>query len=112
MSWKEKLHPMMSRMHEEVLLDLQLKGRHPMVDKPFCVEQTKPDLYFEKERLAVYLDGEQVHEKRVEKDELLREKLTKFYKIKVMSMTYKKYSKKGKKEIVKKIIEELESEKK
>ena len=107
--WKNKLHPMMSRMHEEVLIDLQSKGHHPMVDKPFCVEQTLPDLYFEKERLAVYLDGEQVHEKRVEKDELLRGKLAKFYKVKVMSMTYERYSEKGKREIVKRIVDELES---
>lgn len=103
---------MMSRMHEEVLLDLQLKGHHPMVDKAYCVEQTKPDLSFEKEELMIYFDGEDVHKNRLEKDELLREKLRKFYHFKILSFPYRRYSVTKKNEIVKRIIDELESEKK
>ena len=57
--------------------------------KPFCLLSTKPDFYFSDINYAVYLDGEQVHRNREEKDLELRRLLKKRYGCKIRVITYK-----------------------
>jgi len=108
MTWKEKLHPTVSRMEHEVLIDLHKRGVHPLTNEEFCLLTTTPDYYFPNKRLAIYLDGEHVHFKRQERDKELRTLLQKRYGIRVLSIQYKRYSKKEKNRIVKQILEALE----
>lgn len=103
---------MMSRMEEEVLISLQARGYHPMINKSYCLEDTRPDESFEQEGIMVYFDGEQVHKNRQEKDQVLREKLEKRYRFKVLSFPYKRYSDSKKDEIVEAIIAEIEAKRK
>ena len=56
--------------------------------KPFCLQQTTPDFYFSDVNLAVYLDGEQVHMNKEQKDTELRRLLTKRYGCIVRSYSY------------------------
>jgi very-short-patch-repair endonuclease len=71
---------------------------------------TTPDIYFPEKRLAIYIDGVQVHVKRQEKDETLRELLAKRYGVKVLSIPYERYSKRELERIVNTIMEELRDE--
>ena len=107
MSWLERLHPAVSRMEQKVLLALHEKGQHPIAHKQFCLLYTEPDYYFPDQHLAVYLDGHEVHRKREERDTELRELLAKRYGIRVLTISYKRYSKKAKREIMKQILEAL-----
>jgi very-short-patch-repair endonuclease len=57
--------------------------------KQFCLQSTKPDFYFADVNLAVYLDGEQVHRNREQKDQELRDKLEERYGCTVRSYSYR-----------------------
>lgn len=108
-SWPNRvarMHPQVSRMEEAVFLALNEKGVNVQSQEEFCVKSTRPDFYFPKQRLAVYLDGEQVH-KHPEKDEALRELLTKHHGIRVLSLTYSSFTKEQQEEILSQIMEEI-----
>lgn len=110
MSFQHLMHPKHSKIEWEILEDLAKEDLHPMMDKSFCVLSTTPDFYFPNERLAVYVDGEKVHLNRQDKDEWLRELLAKRHGVKVLSIPYKRFSKRKSREIVEKIKEALQKE--
>jgi len=62
---------------------------HVITQKEFCLLSTKPDFYFPDVNLAVYIDGEQVHQKRETKDLELRRLLKKRHGCTVRSYSYK-----------------------
>jgi len=68
--------------HDETIPDI-------LTQKEFCLLSTKPDFYFPTVNLAVYIDGEQVHKNREEKDEELRRLLAKRHSCTVRSYSYK-----------------------
>jgi len=102
------MRPSISRMDEGVYIELQKRGINCEFQRSFCVQVTTPDIYIPSKRIAIYLDGEEVHAKRKERDEALRELLAKRYGIKVLSIPYKRFSKKELKRIVNEILEAIE----
>ena len=108
MSWRERLHVSPSRMEQEVLIALDNRGVYPLTDKEFCVQSTKPDFYFPDQRLAVYLDGP-THLGKEERDEALRQLLSKRYGVKVLSIPYNRYSKSERGRIINAIMEALKT---
>jgi very-short-patch-repair endonuclease len=112
-SWTDrqaKMHPNHSKMEERVLSLLVDKGIHNIVqDRHFCVKETVPDFYFPDKNLAVYLDFEETHKNRQDKDEQLREWLTKCHGIRVQSLPYDTVSQKETDRLVKAILEEVSS---
>lgn len=105
---KARMHPSVSKMELAVLEELLRLGVPCITQHTFCVQATTPDIYLPKHRIAIYLDGEKVHENRVERDEALRELLAKRYGIKVYGFTYKRFNRKTLKEIVSQIKELIE----
>src|SRR4030042_5937220 len=71
MSWKDKLHPSVSKAEIEVFKELSrlrlTKGM--VIQKSIILRQTIPDFLWLNKRKVVYLDGDIVHKKQVEKDE-------------------------------------------
>ena len=111
LSWperKELMHPKISKMEEAIRLRLEEKGIRFQAQTEFCLQATRPDFYFPNENLAVYLDGEKVHQKREAKDEFLREKLQKHHNIRAIGIVYKDNSKKSEDEIFEKIVSVLQ----
>lgn len=108
-SWRDRkarMHPQASKMEEALLLALNQKGLHPERDRQFCLRTTIPDFYFPHKNLAVYLDGEQVH-KHPEKDQALREQLSKRYGIRVLTIPYASFTKTVQDEILQQIVKEV-----
>jgi len=102
---KARMQVPVSRMDEAVLVELQRLGIPFEAQKEFCLQSTTPDVYLPNKRIAIYLDGEKVHRKRDERDEALRELLTKRYGIRVISIPYKRFSKSELKRVIEKIKE-------
>ena len=108
LSWKDRKARMqmpVSKMEEAVRIKLEEKGLHPETDREFCLQSTKPDYYFPNKNLAIFLDGADVHRKRQDRDQALRELLTKRHNVKIVSLTYTAYSEAQKDEIVNRIME-------
>lgn len=101
---KATMTPQVSKMEESVLVKLERKGLHPEVQKQFCLQSTMPDYYFPNKNLAVYLDGE-VHKGREDRDEALRELLTKRHGVSVVSISYEGTSQAAEDIIVSRIVE-------
>lgn len=97
-------------MEREIREALNNAGHYPMTGKDFCVLSTVPDFFFPRvvNGLAVYLDGAEAHRKREERDQEIRELLTKRYNIRVLPIPYEKYSKAEKERIFKEILEAIE----
>lgn len=97
MSWKRFVDHDISVSVAEIRLACKLQevsltgelGLRFERQKEFCLLSTKPDFYFSDVNLAVYLDGEQVHRNREERDFELRELLKKRYGCTVRSYSYK-----------------------
>lgn len=104
---KAVITPQVSRMEEAVRIALTEKGFYPETDRQFCLLTTMPDFYFAKSNLAVYLDGEKVHRKRQDKDQYLRQLLTKRYDIQVLSLSYSRFNKTELDEILHQILEAI-----
>jgi very-short-patch-repair endonuclease len=96
-SYEHKLGTMKvqhSKMEETILQLLLEKGVTPVqTDRSYCLVSTIPDFVFPQQNVAVYLDGKEVHEKREDKDEKLRELLSKRHGMKVVSIPYESQSK-------------------
>jgi len=101
---KSRMQSAISRMDEAVYIELQKRGVNCLFQREFCVQSTVPDIYIPQKRIAIYLDGEKVHAKREDRDEALRELLTKRYGIKVLSIPYKRFSKREVERIVNEIL--------
>jgi len=108
---KQMMHPKVSKMEEAVALALTRKGVAFEQQREFCVRSTKPDFYFPHQNLAVYLDGEEAHKKRVDRDNFLRELLTKRYGVRVLGLTYRDNTQKSKDEILQKVLDEVNTQK-
>ena len=105
MSWKERMRQSISRMDMEIPKRLHKMGiRNFEMQKSIPVYTTIADLYFPKQKLAVYFDGEDVHKSRhrIERDQMLRDAL-KQRGYRVLELRYKKFSEKT----VKKFIDEI-----
>lgn len=109
-SWSERearMHPKESKMEEAIFLKLIDKGLRVASDREFCVLSTKPDLYLPDHNLAIYLDGEEVHKNREERDTELRILLKKRHKTEVLSLTYTAYTDTQRNQIFTQIMEEI-----
>lgn len=112
-TWPERkamMHPKVSKMEEAISLALTEKGVAFEQQREFCVRSTKPDFYFPHQNLAVYLDGEEAHKKRVDRDNFLRELLTKRYGIRVLGLTYRDNTQKSRDEILQKVLDEVNTQ--
>jgi len=88
---------------------LNSEGFYPITQKPFCLKHTIPDLFFPNINLAVYIDGEQVHRNKEQKDEELRRLLSKRHGCTVRSYSYKSpITKKRLQEIIAQIINDVD----
>jgi len=101
---KSRMQSAISRMDEAVYIELQKRGVNCEFQREFCILSTIPEIYLPEKRIAVYLDGEKVHAKRKDRDEVLRELLSKRYGIKVLSIPYKRFSKREVERIVNEIL--------
>ena len=73
MSYKDRMHPQVSKAEIEVFKALSVKGLTGgmVTQKPIILKSTVPDFCWLNKRKAVYLDGKQVHssDKQKERDE-------------------------------------------
>jgi very-short-patch-repair endonuclease len=97
-----QMQPQHSRIEESLLLKLQETGLHPITDKEFCIQSTTPDFYFPDKNLAVYIDGK-VHEGKEERDQTIRELLTKRFGVKVVSISYENFTQEETERVLKEI---------
>jgi hypothetical protein len=106
--WRKHAKPV-SKAELEIQAALGKEMLFPLTQHPFCLQQTKPDFYFPGVNLAIYIDGQQVHQKREAKDEELRRLLEKRHGCIVRSYSYKApLTKKRLREIVEHIIDDYE----
>jgi len=87
-SWEQRkaqMSPQHSKMEVALAVKLQGMGLAFETDRSFCLQSTTPDYFFDKQHVAVYLDGP-VHEGKEDRDEALRELLTRRYGIRVVSL--------------------------
>ena len=115
MSYRDKMHPRVSRAEIEVFKELSKNGftRGMVTQKTIVLKSTVPDFCWLNKRKAVYLDGKQAHSKDIQKerDEEIRDLLEK-KGWRVLRLSYDPpITKKELKEIVKKIKEFIESDK-
>ena len=109
MSYRERMNVKVSAAEIAIHQRLNRKGLFPMTQKPFCLQQTIPDFFFPGVNLAIYIDGEQVHRNKEEKDQELRRLLNKRYGCKIRSYRYKAPITKAKlQKIVATIIDDVE----
>ena len=104
---KAVMSPQTSKMEETILIKLAKKGLHPEAQKEFCLQRTRPDYYFPKHNLAVYLDGP-VHKGREDRDEAIRELLQRRCGVKPVGIAYEGTSQTAIDEIVNRIVEAVE----
>lgn len=109
-SWtqrKAEMQPQHSEMETTIQTLLMEKGVTPVqTDRSFCLLSTTPDFVFPKHNLAVYLDFTETHQKREDRDEKLREMLTKRHGMRVVSIPYKSNSKQEAERILAEIVKE------
>jgi very-short-patch-repair endonuclease len=101
------MQPQHSNMEQTILVRLNGLGKQVETDTEFCLSSTKPDFFFRNQNLAIYLDGP-VHQGKEDKDEALRDLLVKRHGIKVISISYKDFTKE---EVERVLNEVLEAEK-
>jgi very-short-patch-repair endonuclease len=85
-----RMHPQKSKMEEELLLVLgNDEALRPVVtDRGYPIVTVTPDFVLTKHNLAIFIDGEQVHAHRQDRDDDLRKKLADRHGLKVLSITY------------------------
>jgi very-short-patch-repair endonuclease len=113
-SWeyrKARMQVPVSGMEQAIQLLLTEKGVGFESQKEFCVQKTVADFYFPNKNLAVYLDGE-VHRGKEDRDEVLRELLSKRCGVKVLSIPYEGDSEKMKQDVLTQILEQTKEVKK
>lgn len=93
MSFRERMHPAVSRLEEAVfqrLSELHLTGAM-VTQKPIVLRQTLPDFWWIQKRKVLFLDGEQVHQDKQELDEEIQNMLEAMG-FSVLRITYKPVS--------------------
>lgn len=105
--WEERkahMSPQHSKMEGIVIASLIESGVTGIIqDRHFCVQETIPDIYLPAQNLAIYLDGE-VHNGKQDRDEQLRELLTKRHGVQVLSYSYDSTSQKEVDRVTKEIL--------
>lgn len=80
MSYKERMHPKVSRAEIEVFKALSMSGLTSgmVTQQPIILKSTIPDFCWMEKRKIVYLDGNPVHKKdrQIERDEEIDDLLT------------------------------------
>ncbi|MGE5533737.1 MAG: DUF559 domain-containing protein [Bacillota bacterium] len=80
MSYKERMHPKVSRAEIEVFKALSMSGLTigMVTQQPIILKSTIPDFCWMEKRKIVYLDGNPVHKKdrQIERDEEIDDLLT------------------------------------
>jgi len=101
------MQPQVSQMELAVAEELAKRGLSFETQKQFCIQSCIADLYFPKQRLAVFLDGP-VHKGREDRDEALRELLWRRHNVEPLTIEYESYTKEQVQEIVELILQALE----
>jgi len=108
-NYRERMNVKVSAAETAILQRLNSEGVFPLTQQPFCLRHTTPDLFFPDINLAVYIDGEQVHRNKEQKDEELRRLLSKRHGCTVRSYSYKSpITKKRLQEIIDQIINDVD----
>jgi len=108
--WEARLARMkvpISRMDEAVAVELQRLGVAFESQKQFCVQSTTCDVYLPEIGVAIYLDGEEAHRGREERDTELREMLANRLGVRVVSVPYRRFSDSEVKRVMEAILEVL-----
>ena len=111
---KARMQPPVSKMDDAVFLELQREGWDVEFQIEYCIRSTTVDVKVNttpdgrKVNSAVYLDGEEAHKGREDRDEMLRELLAKRHGLRVVSIPYKRYSESALREVMDRIREEFE----
>ena len=121
MSFRERMHPSQAKMEINVACDLQRLGYNISMSEHYRLKlppnpyimfrdevQTIPDIELLDYNFCVYIDGEEVHKNRKERDKFLRRLLVEQYPGKrVKAYDYARCTKKRENEIVAEIVEAL-----
>ena len=70
MTWRERMHPQVSKAEIEVMQELCAAGvnERMVTQKPICLKRTVPDFSFHMENAnyTIYIDAEQTHSSHVQ----------------------------------------------
>ena len=102
---KARMQSKHSQIEEALMIKLASAGVQFETDRLFCIQSTCPDFFFSHKNLAVYVD--ESHQCREEQDEQLRELLAKRYRVKVVTISYERFSKQETERVFKQIMEAL-----
>jgi len=93
--------------------DIRAAGWKIEWQKPYCLLQTTPEFTLTKGdvKIGPYLDGEEAHKNRRDRDEELREMLWQRHKVKPLPIPYRRWSQSEEDRIFKQIKEALGGEK-
>jgi len=105
---KAQMSPQHSKIEEALRVKFSEAGLECETDRVFCLQSTTPDFYFRSKNLAVYVDGE-VHNGKQDRDESLRELLTKRHGIRTLSIPYTAFTKEETNRVFKVISEEVKA---
>ena len=114
MSYRDRMHPRVSKAEIEVFKELSAKSltKGMVTQKPIVLKSTVPDFCWLNKRKAVYIDGKQAHssDTQKERDEEINKLLEK-KGWKVLRISYEPpITKKALRETVKRIKEFIESD--
>ena len=107
-SWeyrKARMQSQHSCMEEALMVKLASAGVQFKTDRLFCIQSTCPDFFFAEKDLAVYVV--EAHRCREDQDEQLRELLAKRYRVKVVTISYERFSKQETERVFQQIMEAL-----
>ena len=102
---KARMQSKHSQIEEALMIKLASAGVQFETDRLFCIQSTCPDFFFVDKDLAVYVD--ESHQCREDQDEQLRELLAKRYRVKVVTISYERFSKQETERVFKQIMEAL-----
>lgn len=110
-TWEQRkavMSPQHSKIEDALRVKFSEAGLECETDRVFCLQSTTPDFYFRSKNLAVYVDGE-VHNGKQDRDEALRELLTKRHGIRTVSIPYKAFTKEETNRVFNLISEEVKA---
>jgi len=111
--WEQRVAHMqvgVSKMESELLEALHNKDIHVEAQKEYCIKKVVVDFVYK--NLAFFIDGEDVHIKREEKDEENRQRLATTYGLRVIPLSYKSYSNLEKERLLSMILEIIKHDQK
>jgi hypothetical protein len=102
---KARMQSKHSQIEEALMIKLASAGVQLETDRLFCIQSTCPDFVLVDKDLAVYVD--ESHQCREDQDEQLRELLAKRYRVKVVPISYERFSKQETERVFQQIMEAL-----